>query len=189
MRYFYDTEFIEDGRTVDLISIGIVADDGREMYAVSADMPTDRIMKHDWLRANVVPSLPMVRHDGIKPLRRPFLDRAHPDVAPRTAIARAVRDFILGTHPHELPYVELWADYGAYDHVALCQLFGTMMDLPEGMPMFTHDIQQAASALGLSYKGLPEQESGLHNALADARHAKVKAEFLAAYHLAGNAGG
>lgn len=30
MRYFYDTEFIEDGHTIELISIGVVAEDGRE---------------------------------------------------------------------------------------------------------------------------------------------------------------
>ena len=35
MRYFYDTEFLEDGETIDLISIGIVAEDGREYYAVT----------------------------------------------------------------------------------------------------------------------------------------------------------
>jgi hypothetical protein len=29
MKYFYGTEFIEDGKTIDLISIGIVAEDGR----------------------------------------------------------------------------------------------------------------------------------------------------------------
>ena len=32
MRYFLDTEFIEDGKTIDLLSIGIVAEDGRELY-------------------------------------------------------------------------------------------------------------------------------------------------------------
>ncbi len=31
MRYFLDTEFYEDGKTIDLISIGIVAEDGREL--------------------------------------------------------------------------------------------------------------------------------------------------------------
>ncbi|RZL78642.1 MAG: hypothetical protein EOP32_21370 [Rhodococcus sp. (in: high G+C Gram-positive bacteria)] len=30
MRYFYDCEFIEDGRTIDLVSIGVVAEDGRQ---------------------------------------------------------------------------------------------------------------------------------------------------------------
>lgn len=37
MKYFFDTEFIEDGRTIDLVSIGIVCEDGREYYAVSAE--------------------------------------------------------------------------------------------------------------------------------------------------------
>lgn len=30
--YCYDTEFLEDGRTIDLISIGIVCEDGRSPY-------------------------------------------------------------------------------------------------------------------------------------------------------------
>ena len=34
MRYFYDTEFIDDGRTVELISIGVAAEDGRECYSI-----------------------------------------------------------------------------------------------------------------------------------------------------------
>ena len=36
-RYFYDCEFIEDGRTVDLVSIGVVDEFGREFYAVSTE--------------------------------------------------------------------------------------------------------------------------------------------------------
>ena len=42
MDYFYDTEFIEDGQTIDLVSIGIVASDGREYYAVSTDADLSR---------------------------------------------------------------------------------------------------------------------------------------------------
>ena len=34
-RYFIDTEFMEDGHTIELISIGICCEDGREFYAVS----------------------------------------------------------------------------------------------------------------------------------------------------------
>lgn len=32
--------------------------------------------------------------------------------------------------------------YSAYDHVALCWLFGKMNDLPEGFPMYTIDLKQ-----------------------------------------------
>ena len=56
MRYFYDTEFIEDGRTIELISIGVVAEDGREYYAVSTEFDPERA--GSWVRANVLPKLP-----------------------------------------------------------------------------------------------------------------------------------
>ncbi|MGH8862698.1 MAG: polyadenylate-specific 3'-exoribonuclease AS, partial [Jatrophihabitantaceae bacterium] len=37
MRFFYDCEFIEDGRTIELVSIGVVDESGREFYAVSTE--------------------------------------------------------------------------------------------------------------------------------------------------------
>ena len=36
-RYFYDCEFVEDGRVVDLVSIGVVDESGREFYAISTE--------------------------------------------------------------------------------------------------------------------------------------------------------
>jgi len=63
---------------------------------------------------------------------------------------------------------ELWADYGAYDHVAFCQLFGTMMDLPEGFPMYTNDLQQSIEEQYVIRSDLPDQPANQHNALADA---------------------
>ena len=56
MRFFYDTEFIEDGETIELISIGIVGDDGREYYAVSTDF--DPARAGEWVRNNVLNQLP-----------------------------------------------------------------------------------------------------------------------------------
>jgi hypothetical protein len=183
VRYFYDCEFLENGETIELISIGLVCDDGREYYAVNSDMPIDRINSRQWLMKNVWPHLPL---RGYKPspqmnalqVSAGVLDTRDARVKPEWVIANEVRDFILGTDSDQLPHVELWADYGAYDHVALCQLFGSMVHLPEGMPMFTHDLQQELARVGLSDKDMPQQESGLHNALADARHLKVKFESL-----------
>jgi len=37
MKIFYDCEFIENGTTIDLISIGMVTSDGREYYAISEE--------------------------------------------------------------------------------------------------------------------------------------------------------
>ena len=62
---------------------------------------------------------------------------------------------------------EWWAWYGAYDHVALCSVFGRMVDLPDGWPMLTMDLKQMHKAAG--YPQMPKQPAGLHNALEDAR--------------------
>ena len=45
MKYWIDTEFIERPCTIDLISIGLVAEDGREFYAESSEV--------DWTRQPV----------------------------------------------------------------------------------------------------------------------------------------
>ncbi|UNZ20636.1 3'-5' exoribonuclease [Streptomyces sp. 891-h] len=186
----YDLEFLEDGRTIELISIGMVCDDDREYYAVNSDAPWDRIRKNDWLIRNVLPSLPITGRTSIdsylkvpaNSYPKPPLDMVGADtkdiqVKPHWAIANEVRDFIQAAGPD----VELWANYGAYDHVCLAQLWGRMIDLPSGVPMFTNDIQQEARRLGFGWDELPQQESGEHNALADARHNQIVRRWLAGH--------
>src|SRR5262249_42772503 len=56
VRYFYDTEFIDNGRTIELISIGVAAEDGREYYAISTEFNPERA--GSWVRRNVLPKLP-----------------------------------------------------------------------------------------------------------------------------------
>jgi hypothetical protein len=175
----YDLEFLEDGKTIELISIGMVCDDGREYYAVNSDMPVKSIRRHEWLMANVVPHLPHGHGDRRNHLpRRWLIDYFDPTVKARKTIAAEVAAFIQDAGPE----VELWANYGAYDHVALAQLWGPMIALPDGVPMFTNDIQQERARLGLAWDDLPKQESGEHNALADARHNQTVRRWLAARH-------
>jgi sugar lactone lactonase YvrE len=172
---YYDTEFLEDGRTIDLISIGMVCEDGRELYAVNRDMPLRKIRKHKWLMANVVPHLPQPHGDRRNRMPTSWLfDYADSLVKHREQIADEVRRFIQAT-----PDPQLWAWYGAYDHVALAQLWGPMINLPTGVPMWTNDLRQEAERLG--NPRLPEQQDGEHNALADARHNRVIARALAAH--------
>lgn len=165
MRYFYDCEFLEDGKTIAPLSIGIVAEDGREFYAVFADAPWKRVRRDDWLMQNVVPHLPKAPADpgstmldGGKWLFNIF----DPCVKSTTVIRAAVRDFL--TCQGEK--AELWGYYSAYDHVLLAQLFGRMVNLPPQIPMWTNDLQQSAFELGVT---LPPQQGDAHHALADAR--------------------
>lgn len=164
-RHFcYDTEFLEDGRTIDLISIGIVCDDGREYYAVNSDMPVDRITGDDWLKANVWPHLP-IQWNGDHPTI--YLDLHSSLVKPKWVIANEVREFILEpVRSGDSPF--LWAYYGAYDHVALAQLFGKMIHLPDGIPMFTHELKQLMETMPGTWQP-PAQDESEHHALADAR--------------------
>jgi hypothetical protein len=173
-RYFYDTEFLEDGITIDLISIGIVCDDGREYYAVNADITSGpllrRIKRHDWLMDNVVPHLPKPSGDWNNHMPKSWLfDYNNHAVKGRRLIAKQVREFLVGDLPDGTD-VELWADYCAYDHVALAQLWGPMINLPDGIPMYTNDIQSYARLAGVSHKHLPKPTGDAHNALADARN-------------------
>src|SRR5690606_1596431 len=46
--------------------------------------------------------------------------------------------------------VELYGYYSSYDHVALSWLFGKMIDLPSGFPMYTIDLKQELDNLAES---------------------------------------
>ncbi len=151
MRFFYDLEFGDTASVVTFVSIGVVAEDGREYAAVSADF--DPLAVHPWVRENVLPQLPPAS-----------------SWKPRSVIAAELVEFF-GDDP------VWWAWFGAYDHVALCQLWGDMPSLPRAFPRFTMDVRQLWEHLGRP--ALPAQPGGLHDALHDARHVKVRYEALA----------
>jgi hypothetical protein len=146
-RYFFDTEFIEDGVTIDLVSIGVVDEDGREFYAISTEFDPGKAIP--WVRRNVLDKLP-------GPADRAWRSRER--------IKTELLTFL--TEPGE--EIELWAWYAAYDHVALCQLWGAMPALPRPIPRFTKDLRQLWDDLGRP--PLPGAGRDQHDALADARH-------------------
>lgn len=89
--------------------------------------------------------------------------------------------------------------YSAYDHVALCWLFGKMKDLPKGFPMYTRDLKQMLdekaeqmvshenNTMGFNLRlmltdiecrpGYPKQDNA-HHALDDARWNMHLHEFI-----------
>jgi len=139
MKIWFDTEFIEDGTTIDLLSIGMVNEAGDKLYLESADC--DRTRASDWVKDNVLPHM-----------SGPLMSREQ--------IARSIKSFA-GVSP------EFWAYYADYDWVVLCQLYGTMMDLPNGWPMYCRDLKQMADGLGADLSAIPNHQE--HNALADAK--------------------
>lgn len=72
--------------------------------------------------------------------------------------------------------IKFYGYYSAYDHVVLCQLFGTMNKLPKGFPMYTIDLQQTKDEVEhkLNLPPLKEhfkypKQTNEHNALSDAK--------------------
>ncbi len=204
MKIYVDSEFIDDCKTVDLISIGLVAEDGRELYLQSTEFNIDRASQ--WVRDNVLMHLGVCPHiethpgyslgtiygmqvqhkqgqctfeepvKGITGLRMPkmsgFIIGAYADCPWRTReqLRNEVTAF-LDTEKYGKPEFIGWCS--SYDHVALCQLHGTMMDIPDGWPHYIKDLQFILDEQGITDDMLPQQETGLHNALADAKHIQL----------------
>ena len=163
-KYFLDTEFIEDGRTIDLISIALVCEDGREFYAESLD--ADLSKASEWVAENVVSHL-WHRQKDKQEFNGWSRDGGYGGLWTRPEIASGVCRFLNPDVLPEFPKPRFWGYFADYDWVAFCQLFGTMMDLPKGMPMFCNDIKQLCDWFG--NPELPKQGKDEHNALMDAR--------------------
>lgn len=192
MKYFIDTEFIEGfhkpifGKKrhfIDLISIGIIAEDGREYYAISNEFNQKDADK--WVKENVIAKLPAKYQDrGIDGVRPCYLYKSNSE------IRQEMFDFI--TYGHHKDHkgdlvdsygkpLEFYGYYADYDWVLFCSLFGRMIDLPNGWPMYCRDLKQMMDEFGPSKewkkKNCPDPE-GEHNALIDAKWNKRLHELI-----------
>lgn len=148
MRYFLDTEFSERGpdHAIELISVGLVTEGDLHYYGVSSGFYTPTC--NNWVKENVLPNLSI--EQGV--------------IVERKSL-KTIRADILAFIGSDKP--EFWGYYSAYDWVVFCQIFGTMMDLPKGWPMYCRDLKQECDRLG--NPRLPDVGKNEHNALADAR--------------------
>lgn len=156
--YFLDTEFDEDGKTINLLSIGITDDQGRNFYAVNSEADHNRC--NDWVKKNVLP------HLGTS-LPSPYLPDApsHTRKEIAAGIIKMLEDRFAQDHKMPLFY----GYFADYDWVILCQLYGRMVDLPNLFPHFCMDLRQTALMLGIKKNQYPKQGTIEHNALNDAQ--------------------
>jgi hypothetical protein len=169
-RYFYDCEFIEDGRTIDLVSIGVVDEHGREFYAISTEFDPSAAVP--WVKRHVLDRLPSPGHPAWKSRARIRDDLYAFLVEPLNGIVTN------GPKVGGADAIELWAWFAAYDHVVLAQLWGRMPDLPREIPRFTKDLRQLWDERGRPT--LPQSVEQRHDALVDARHNLARWHVLSA---------
>lgn len=165
MIYFLDAEFIENGKTIDLIDIGITNLSGKEIYLLNWDC--DYSKASDWVKENVLAALP------------PKPDEPQGWWIKKQDMASIVKDYITLNSDNNKP--EFWGEWCSYDWVAFCQIFGTMMDLPSGFPMYCNDIIQFSEThLGIPTNQLPPslETPGKHNGLLGARTVKMRWSWL-----------
>lgn len=217
MKYFYDTEFLEGTQkkflgntmpTIDLISIGIVCEDGREYYAVSKDFNLKEAwnrydLKHEqvygdmrnqfpngitkkvyWIRENVLKPIYYewvgkdvnfheVEHFTYKNFKRLLkkYGKTNKQIAQEVKnfcySDKETRDgggqFVSGSFiPNKYPNIDLYGYYSSYDHVALCWLFGKMIELPKGFPMYTFDLKQSLDEYAKEFSNMVCYSSGNH---------------------------
>jgi hypothetical protein len=171
MRYYLDTEFIDDpiARTIDLISIGIVAEDGRELYLVNSEF--DLLRCNDWLRANVLPHLGagyIVPNAGAAAIRAKA-------ATSRTDIRDLIERFVGDDDD-----VRFWAYFGMCDWLCVMQLWG-WFKMPPNLPKFCFDLKQWARQLGIrgSLSDKVPPIGTVHRAIDDAHWNRAAWEYLA----------
>jgi len=182
MKYFLDTEFIENGITIDLMSIGIVCEDGRTYYAQNHECKFDKAS--DWVWRNVFPSLNHFNMKGERGCKQVSeMGHAAPTGRCRDSLCSWRYHWEIRSEVREFMDVErfgkpeVWGYYADYDWVVFCQLFGTMMELPKGFPMYCNDLKQLAMLYG--NPKLPDfPGTNSHNALSDALEIKMRYEWL-----------
>jgi hypothetical protein len=223
MKYFLDTEFIEDfhkplfGRRrhyIDLISIALVCEDGREYFAVSKDFDLKYVWnKYDtkmslmgdvikvyWLRENVLSPLHKqlysklsgdmknmygglysFNYKNLKTLISLF-GRSNKQIAEDIRVFTGGVNHLTGSPIDKVLWTAIdrftkdhpptfYGYYADYDWVLFCSLFGHMLDLPKGYPMYCRDLQQMVEELGLNYSWIQANVPQLvkHDSLGDAR--------------------
>lgn len=161
MKYFIDWEFIEDGKTIDPISVGVVREDGKTFYAVNKEC--DFTKASDWVKKNV-----------LSPMGVDFLPNNTIRIAESVEKDRKTKAEIragllnLTKWDTDIRFIGYYADY---DWVTTAQLFGTMVGLPKEFPMFCYDVKQWLMDLGNPTIPL-DYTSDSHHALIDAMNIK-----------------
>jgi hypothetical protein len=163
-RFYLDTEFNEvsvqtaSGRTVpvmDLISIALVDDRGREYYAVSSEFDRAAAQANPWIAQNVLSQLP-----------------PETEWKTRAQIGAEILKFIGG----EDARFYYW--FIPHDVILLQQLLaGNVVSLPANVAGVPFNLAQAYIEAGRP-NVLPPQPPDRHNALADARWARDVARVL-----------
>lgn len=200
--------------TIELISIGIVNEHGHTYYAVSKEFDVQAAWDNKWLRENVLKPIhadlarrmsnyakiyhfKLFEDFSVKTLKRLIDWFGNTNEEIKNGIVyftlmapKMVHDSGILKDPSSFNYLpEFYGYYCDYDWVVFCWIWGRMINLPPGFPMYCKDLKQMLDEKALNYDdhflsgnknfettlkflkskpGYPKQ-SGEHHALSDAK--------------------
>lgn len=181
MRYFIDTEFIEYPGHIELLSIGIVSGDNRELYLENDE--ADLSMASDWVRKNVLKG--MKYYNPTKDMKRfdyDMMDQDNHEMVRPNDIRDRILEFTYydESDPASKEPIEFWGYYSSYDWVTFCWLWGGMIDLPAAFPMYCRDLKQIIDMFHINKDHIDTmvKQEDEHHALADARWNKRVFDYI-----------
>jgi hypothetical protein len=167
MKIFFDTEFTGLHQNTTLISIGLVAENGRTFYAEFTDYNQAQV--DPWIQDNVVANL-LFADDARRNGPRGVLLYSY--VGDTLFIVEQLKNWL-----SQFDKVEMWSDCLAYDWVLFCELFGGAFRLPENIYYIPFDLCTLFKLKGIDPDANREEFAGMignkHNALHDARVIKA----------------
>lgn len=173
MKHFIDTEFIEWAGGIQLVSLGIIREDGATFYAESTSF--DERLADDWVRENVLKKLEFWKFEQtswyVNSVIETFASNGK-ETSVFGSEAFIKEQLLKWLSTEEDPNPEFYAYFADYDWVVFCRIFGRMISLPDHFPKWLIDLKQMMWERGLDKdwkrKHCPDPE-GEHNALVDAK--------------------
>ena len=174
MKVFFDTEFTGLHKGSTLISIGLIAENGREFYAEFCDYDNKQV--DEWLQENVINNLKFKNCEN-------FINSNNIDFitmkGTKHDVGMALSDWFAGFNN-----VEMWTDCGAYDWVLFCDIFNHAFNIPNNIYYIWYDICTLMNVKGInsdiSREGFIKNSiyGDKHNSMYDARVIKACYEKL-----------
>jgi len=175
MNLYYDSEFTGLHQASTLISIALIADDGREFYAEFSDY--NREQCDEWIKQNVLNHTRWLQDPEAK-------TGSWNEEALTCSYGYSEQNRRALTHwLAHYDQIEIWADCLAWDWVLFCQLFGGALNLPKQIHYMPMDLATLFRIKGLDPDTPREafvalQAEQKHNSLWDAKVAKACFEKL-----------
>lgn len=160
VKVFFDLEFTGLNQNADILSIGLISDDGKTYYAEISDYDPHKVS--GWVHENVI------NH----------FNNSH--VITKSELKEELVEWF-----SQFTSVEMWSDVGQYDWVIFCNIFGSALDIPKNINYICFDLATLLKSCNIDPDIYREKfvdtipiEGRKHNAIWDAQITKACYEKL-----------